>query len=322
MDEASSKTERRSRLGQAVTVTSPKRPLLLYPDQSHLSDVAKGVLRDERKALEGLVGSGDIRLVLSAYHLIETSASDRKEGKVRAEILDYVDALEPDVQWLHMAHVIFEREVSEALEAYLEEREPRPIDPFARNLQDCVRSASDDKTLIWPKEYKPSEVADLLKKYGWVSELLRSWQAYGTNAKRFQEAGAQHTEGEWVRRRVIEQFAPVKLAKGTLSTKAERAKFAQEVRLECMSGLFVFQEAMGATASEVFRLMTPRSPKRSDVPDWHHVVALPYIDLFTCDAQVFDALRRSKLVKWGRGTAFPGLSQAIEEARKTIEASF
>jgi hypothetical protein len=175
--------------------------------------------------------------------------------------------------------------------------------------------------LIWPKKYKPSEVADLLKKYGWVSELVRSWQAYGTNAKRFQEAGAQHTEGAWVRRRVIERLAPVKLATGSLSTKAQRADFARDVRLESMPGLFVFQEAMGATAGEVFRMRIPRNPKRSDVPDWHHVVALPYVDLFTCDSQIFDALRRIKLIKWGRGTSFSDLQGAMEEAIERIERS-
>jgi hypothetical protein len=64
MDEAASKAEGFRRLGRTVIHGSQKCPLLLYPDQSNLSEMAKGVLEQYRQSLEGMIAAGDVQVVL------------------------------------------------------------------------------------------------------------------------------------------------------------------------------------------------------------------------------------------------------------------
>lgn len=287
------------------------RQVLVYPDQSQISMLAKGDRPGDRDRLLSLLAAGTVRLALSYYHIVETCALSN--DRIRNTILAFIDELHPFTSWVHDPHVIQQQEVARQIHAFMKETAVPAVRAVARNLEDAVRQASAaSQDVVWTKELRPSQVGERLLQEGHGRTSLERGKAYVTRVKLLRDRVLKVENADWSRRRQIGDLAPVQLASGRMVTRAERQDFANTVTLESMPGFNVYHCTLDAVSREQFE--ASRKPGRGDIGDLYHLHALPYVDHFTCDGYIFAVLDRIKIRRVGIGVAHRSLSDAWDAA--------
>jgi hypothetical protein len=288
--------------------------VLLYLDQSHLSNVAKRrpELEAERTRLLELIATGKAQLVLSLYHLLETIECKKQGGKLERDILAFIDDMSPGAVWILPIGLIFTEEAKRAFKDFLGFPQVHPVEVFARNLQDFVRRNFDDPFLLWGEERSPSYVASLLRAQRAGKNMKASGQAVVQNVLKYRDHVLSTSNDEWSRRRQLLEFVPVVLDQGVVPDRLKRQEFAQHVSFDDLPAFGLFQDAKDAIVGESFKWNLPREPQAGDYSDLHHMVALPYVDFFTCDNYCWSRLNQIKRSRVGRGTAVRTLQEALE----------
>lgn len=161
----------------------------------------------------------------------------------------------------------------------------------------------------------PSEYAQHLVKDGRGLEQLKIGEAYIQRVKTFRERVLKLGDQDWSRRQRLMEILPVQLGTGKLVSKADREQFSKSADFKLMPGLNVFHEVTEAIFNDQFS--SPREPGRGDIGDLHHLVALPYVDYFTCDRYIYGILERLKMRQVGRGKAFRSLADVLDEITST-----
>jgi len=287
--------------------------LLLYLDQSHLSNLVKK-RRDfeaDRTRLVELIGMGKVQLVLSLYHLLETIECKRHGGELEGDILAFMDEVSAGAVWIHSIGLIFTEEATLAFKKFLGLPQVPTMGVFARNLQDFVRRNFDDPFLLWGEERKPSYVASLLRAQGAGQSMKASGRAVVQNVLKFRDRVLSTSNDEWSRRRQLLEYVPV-VVDGEVAKMSTRQEFAQSVSFDDLPAIRLFQDAKDAILGESLKWDLPRVPQAGDYSDLHHVVALPYVDVFTCDNYCWSRLNQIKRSRVGRGTAVRTLHEALE----------
>ncbi len=278
--------------------------------------LAKGDLPRERDRLLNLLSAGKVQLALSYIHIVETCALSNRQ--IRDTILAFIDEVYPFTRWVHDPHVIQQQEVARQIHEYMKEPIVPRVEAIARNLEDAVRQAQTQSTIIvWTKELRPSRVAEQLLRQGSGRALLERGQAYVGRVALFHDRVLGVRDADWSRRRQIADLAPVRLASGRIVSKNERQEFGNAVAFQTMPGFEVFHRALETIFKEQFE--STRKPDRGDIGDQYHLHALPYVSHFTCDGYVYSVLDRIKMRRVGSGIAYRNLSEALEAA--SFEAS-
>jgi len=272
-------------------------PQLIYLDQSDLSHLALGRLPEEAALLKDLCNRGQAMPVFSFTHTIETWKLHGTDTQSR--IVSLVDSFAQRL-W-NLPRFTFEVEVASAFFHWF--GLAFNVNPLKKSINDFYYAQEKGPLLIQLKEpgfadilrlnSQNAQLSAMLANLTWMPGLLpEAVLAFRRNIKVRGTRSVMRVYDEKFGRFLIE-YVPERFPSGDFVPLCKRQAFI---------GLHPWRDyatlPMAYIWSEVGKLMARGAAgnvKPSQLMDFEHLSALPYVDYFLCDRQTFQLLKIAKI---------------------------
>jgi len=251
-------------------------PLLLYLDQKDISFLAKGKTdRATADELRHMVAAGEIAVVMSFAHIVETALAPERLG---AQIANVVDTTLKPRHWLYDFDELSRAEVAFCLETDIG-ASPEPVRPFHGNPMTRGLLVGPEMT------------------FGQAVGLARANRAHGASSfwnslqqyPRLRERGRAQCDNDPIQTTNIQKFIydsmPTQTRAGRTLSDECRSDYAAKLDVDRCPAISLWM-----TVLEV-KSHNKRAPiGRSEGPDLLHATAVPYCDITTLDAQMYSVV--------------------------------
>ncbi len=288
----------------------------IYLDQSHLSNLARGVgdLTSARRFKE-LCTVGDVSPVFSMVHVYETW--NHPNLVTRNRIAAYADSL-PNPKWILSRHILTEKEINKAFFKFHGSPQ-QPINVFRQKLKHILYENMKGAIEIVIRDYGFTETFAEIAQDRSLQENFQEWKTIDASYPSVKlllsgavvRRGAADVIAELRTRYAsfIAEEIPTHLPNGEIASVSQKGAFVQHALVEAFQSCPTVH-VMLRVDEEIARDISSRA-EPSQFPDLIHLSALPYVDLFLCDNRIRDYVRRAKLPAAISNRCFGDLGEAL-----------
>jgi hypothetical protein len=281
-----------------IPESARQRSLTIYLDQAQLSNLAHG--RELAKAkFEQLCSDCKLIPVFSMAHIYETSKHADKNTRQRIAI--YADSL-PKRRWILSRHVLVAEEGKRAF-LTLHGFDCPPLDPLRDELKHVLYAGAQEPIEIILEDYGFLKTLKYIESEPELSQGFDEWKAFEASfpsAKGLLAAAVSARGSTNVLRDLDKRFRedmaekiPDRFPDSNFVTPQHRRKFQDDgpwSTYDAWPTTYLYIQVEKEITRDISARVDP-----SHLTDQVHLSALPYVDLFLCDGQTRDYIRRARV---------------------------